>query len=446
MADPSTISGLSARWRADSISGVSSGSPAPTWPDTSGNGFAATNPSGTATVPTYVDGAINGLPVVRFTAANSQRLTSSAPAGLAAQTVVAVMIPQTASAARTIRGGANVTGSLQFCLENGTGTARLQSVKQGVANVAFSTGSPGVGSPVVTLFTYDSGSGLYEFRINGSPSGSGTNVQTLVADTTAIGSNRNTQYFAGDIAELLVWGRVLTSAELAAVDSYVQDRYAITVADYVPSTPLTAGYGGSGILASSSSPAAKGVAGYGGAGSLAASSAPAGSTVLGYTGAGAVSTSSKPSVARTVAFSGAGTLTATGSAPGAASVSYTGSGALAATPKPAADATVAYGGTGQLSSAARPSSTVQASYGAAGSLVSHAVPGAASVVAYSGAGQLAATGQGSPGGLAMYSGAGQLTSSSGIGRRIRYGTVRPVATYFGPSPVTAMYWGGSRFG
>lgn len=231
--DPSTISGLSARWRADSITGVTTGGAVASWPDTSSNGYTATNTSGSSSVPTFVSSSINGQPAVRFAAASSQRLVSNAPAGMAAQTIVAVMTPQTATTARTMRGGANVPGPVQFCLENGTATARLQAVKQGIANIGFSTGQPGVGTPVVTLLTYDSNSGAYEFRINGTTSGTGTTIQTLTADTTSIGANRTSQYFSGDIAELLVWSRVLTAGELASVDSYVQDRYGITVSDYL---------------------------------------------------------------------------------------------------------------------------------------------------------------------------------------------------------------------
>ncbi|MGO8931106.1 MAG: hypothetical protein ACLQU3_29980 [Limisphaerales bacterium] len=55
-------------FRADAISGVSDASPLATWPESSGygNNASRSNPSQR---PTYVMGAINGLPVGRFSAA-----------------------------------------------------------------------------------------------------------------------------------------------------------------------------------------------------------------------------------------------------------------------------------------------------------------------------------------------------------------------------------------
>lgn len=61
---------------------------------------------------------------------------------------------------------------------------------------------------------------------------SATNSQAVAIGSQANGAG---EYWQGSIAEVLVYDRVLTLAELAVVHSYVQDRgYGITVSDYDP--------------------------------------------------------------------------------------------------------------------------------------------------------------------------------------------------------------------
>ena len=69
---------LAAWLKADAITGVSSGGAVATWSDVSGHGNDAAQ-STAAQRPTYVAGALNGLPVVRFNSAASTYLSLSRP-------------------------------------------------------------------------------------------------------------------------------------------------------------------------------------------------------------------------------------------------------------------------------------------------------------------------------------------------------------------------------
>src|SRR4051794_15003785 len=76
---------------ADRITGLADAAAVATWPDASGNGNDATQAT-SAKRPVYKTGILNGLPVVRFTAANQHRLATAAFAVALAQpsTVVCV--------------------------------------------------------------------------------------------------------------------------------------------------------------------------------------------------------------------------------------------------------------------------------------------------------------------------------------------------------------------
>ena len=65
-------------FKADAITGLSNGAKVGTWNDSSGNNNPATN-AASARQPAYVAAAINGLPGVRFTAANSNWLAFARP-------------------------------------------------------------------------------------------------------------------------------------------------------------------------------------------------------------------------------------------------------------------------------------------------------------------------------------------------------------------------------
>lgn len=221
-ADPIVaIPGLVARWRADQITGLTGGAVVASWPDMSANGYTATEATAR---PTWQAAALGGQPVVRF--AGAQQLLASAPSGDPQQTVVAV-VSAGGSGVRTLRGAGGSRG-LQFRLESG---GAIGLVSQASANIAASTTTVTNAVPAIVTATFDQVANTYAFYHNGAASGSGAATQDLLAQTTVIGQRAGglVEYLTGDLAELLVWSRVLTSTELSTVHSYASARYGVTL-------------------------------------------------------------------------------------------------------------------------------------------------------------------------------------------------------------------------
>jgi hypothetical protein len=119
--------------KADSL-GLSDGDAVGTWTDSSGNGYDATQATGSAK-PTYKTNiTLAGKPVVRFD--GGDYLASSAPTDANGQTVIAVARPSSMTRSPTLR-GANTAGGFQ-CRYNATGS-KLQMVKQDVVDIGSST-------------------------------------------------------------------------------------------------------------------------------------------------------------------------------------------------------------------------------------------------------------------------------------------------------------------
>jgi hypothetical protein len=424
MADPSTISGLVVRYRADSITGVNDGGNVTSWPDSGPNGYTAVNTSGSTTAPTYRASSLNGQPGVRFTATSKQFMTSIAPSSTNLQTIVAIIVNASPAspATQTIR-SADGQGGLQFRLAGG----KPNNVAQAVAELGTSPTSVSAGASVL-ISTYDSGVGS-SWRVNGVAAGSVAVLRGLTTRTTRIGSNPDSanEEFNGDILELLTWNRVLTAAEQATVDTYAQDRYGVVVADYVGTAASSATYAGTGTLAAASSPAITTAVGYGGTGTLTSTGSPTVATAAAYSVAGALSTAGAPTTTAIASYSGTGTLTPAGAAVGTVTAAYTGAGALTvAATFLAAGSTAAYSGSGTLSSAGRPAGAATAAYTGAGTLAVSRRPALSSPASYAGGGRLS-------------------TTSTSTGSTIFMGATPIRAAYYGGIRLTALYLNGNRF-
>lgn len=228
--DPTYITGMTARWRADSITGVADGAKVSSWTDMTSNAYIANNAGGggASTVPTYKLNVLNGQPSVRFNIAQKQFLYSAnAPSGDPTQTVVAVLANYVVTgASQTIR-GATSSGGLQTRITNGL----VENISQFVK--ALGSASTSTPAQAAIISTYDASAGS-TYTINGNTAGSSATTSTLTARGTVIGLNgsSSSEGLGCDLLELICWNRVLTSTEKAVIDRYIQDRYGITVTDY----------------------------------------------------------------------------------------------------------------------------------------------------------------------------------------------------------------------
>ncbi len=231
MAAPDTIPNLHTWWRADSLA-LADNAAVASWADSGPNGFTLSQAT-SGSRPTYQTNEINGLPVVRFDGVNDA-LTSAAPGNLAAQTVIAVVKASATGGVRTYRGG-----QLQVVLDEGIPTAYSNSV--GLIAQA-SGGSVGTAAFRVLTFAWSDTANTWAWYRDGAASGSGSSSTSASATRDqALGQADATgarEYFAGDVAELIGYSRVLTAAERASVHSYLQEKYGIAVTDYVPSATV----------------------------------------------------------------------------------------------------------------------------------------------------------------------------------------------------------------
>lgn len=221
----SAIPDLSARWRADQITGLSNGDPVASWPDASGYGNDATQ-SFVPSQPAWTASAINSQPAVYFAGDPRNLVSSTASSSAAQQTLVAVLRTDTISADHTIR-AATGNGGLQVRLNS---TGNIQLLKQGVALLAASSGTVSNATDTVVTVTFDQAAGIYAITINGASAGSGSVSTTLTPGLgTVIGKHPDVgnETLDGSIAELLTWPRVLTGPELATVHTYTTARYSV---------------------------------------------------------------------------------------------------------------------------------------------------------------------------------------------------------------------------
>ena len=221
----------------DANVGVSTGTggQVTSWADQSGSGNHAIGVSGA--YPTLVTSGINGHPVVRFN--GNSRMTDPLSASIgSAETILGVIVGNSSSQLGTIVGPAGGDG-IQLRLANG----QLNLLRENTQGLGTSSGTLATGTPAIVAATTTSGS--QAFYINGTPAGTSGAAYAIVQpdNTSAIGYNwyGPGEFLNGCIAELLVYPRVLSAAELAQANACLQAKWlGIGPVNLLPATtPLT---------------------------------------------------------------------------------------------------------------------------------------------------------------------------------------------------------------
>ncbi|MDJ0454431.1 LamG-like jellyroll fold domain-containing protein [Gordonia amicalis] len=164
-----------------------------------------------AAKPTLKLGIQSNQAVLRFDGTDDT-MPTRVPANPAEVTIVAVVQHAEAQTGTII--GSGGTGGLQWRI-NASGTMEL--LKANTASIGQSALSVPVGAVAVVAVVYDS-TGTYSFYLNGKPAGGGVNAQTFTASTfLTIGATAGSEFFNGDIGELVVFTRGLTGPELRSI-------------------------------------------------------------------------------------------------------------------------------------------------------------------------------------------------------------------------------------
>jgi len=193
------------------------------WDDLSGNGRHATQAIG-ANQPAIVTGALNGRQVRRFDGVDD-RMIHGLNGSLTSCTIFAVfkkITEQTFYRGIIGIGPSNSSGSSML--------ARVGNNKWGTFTTTDARANSDTGTTNFGIYAIiDNAASGGSFFLNGSADGtySGNTVGQLTAN---VGGQDISQAYNGDIAEILVFSRALSTTERQAVERYLSNKYAITIA------------------------------------------------------------------------------------------------------------------------------------------------------------------------------------------------------------------------
>ena len=202
------------------------------WDDRSGNGYHVAQGT-TANQPRYGDATLNGISVLSFTAGNGERLNGTTT-GFSA-------LANGCTVCAVARSGANASSKIVLSQALGTGTAAttyLQALdtEQWHSNVAGA--AIGVGATGVTTWkrhaviipagagntvTIEQDGGAATATSTATTSGTAANGVFRVGTNPADSGAR----FLGDIAEIIVFGAVLTADQRARIDDYFVKKWGL---------------------------------------------------------------------------------------------------------------------------------------------------------------------------------------------------------------------------
>lgn len=206
---PSDLTGLTLWLKADAL-GLSNNDPVASWTDSSGNANHATQ--GTAgSRPVFKTGILNGLPVVRFDAADDALTTPLVVASPFSIFVVYDRAPDSGNRRA-------INGSNNYLIGPRSGNHQLY-------NGAFIVGPAVVDDTFVYAAALTDGGGT-TFRVDGSVIG--TNANTLGPGTLGLAAGgANIELLNGDIAEVIVYDHLLDGGDTAFVENYITTKYGL---------------------------------------------------------------------------------------------------------------------------------------------------------------------------------------------------------------------------
>ena len=230
LSSPTNLPGLQLWIEAGKVALGTGGTNLAWWPDQSGLGHHGSNILNPAFLPAWVTNAVNGRPVVRFDGVNDfLSFTKFMTGTLAGEVMVVLRSSASPGSERSLwRFGAFGTSYPNAAGQVWDGFGSSSSRNLGVPPVALTNAH---------LFNVSAASGFWQARFNGQAVFASTNNTVTFGNEHIIGLG--SYYFSGDIAEVLMFNRVLTGVERGEVEAYLNERYALVSAP-PPPTGLTA--------------------------------------------------------------------------------------------------------------------------------------------------------------------------------------------------------------
>ncbi len=221
---PSAVSGSNLKmWlKADAITNLNDGEGVPTWFDSSGNGQDAIQGNSTLQ-PLYKTNILNGYPVVRGDGSNDLMTNTTIGAVLhsATQGSIIVVANLTGDTSYGLMGFPTYIGYWRYV---GDGNGYF-GVMRGVRLEGTPTAMPTTGA---YIFSTVSGASTYTIHQNGVSKAS-TTTSWINPGTLVLFNETTPGYFAGDLAEVIIYNTGLSAADRQTVERYVGAKYAIAI-------------------------------------------------------------------------------------------------------------------------------------------------------------------------------------------------------------------------
>lgn len=222
-------------FKADTITGLSSGAGVAIWPDSSGHGHTAMQ-ANAGQQPTYVTGALNGLPVVHFNSTNSQLLTFVRPVQDDFTIFCVFRSTQGFSSGNQFYNGSGlISGAVSGSANDfGAGLFAGGQICAGVGNPDTSVNSIAGfndGNPHLLAFKRTESTGEIDLYVDGNFYGSatGTTNSLTAPGSLALGAQLTLNNFlSGDIAEVKIYNSALSDADRAAQEVILAQKWGVS--------------------------------------------------------------------------------------------------------------------------------------------------------------------------------------------------------------------------
>jgi fibronectin type 3 domain-containing protein len=214
------------------------------WPDALGNPIAASAQS--ANAPTFVASAIAGRGAVRFDGQNDHL---SLPGGFedfsTGMTLFVVARPTSVQAGSKLVLLGNGAGQGNVALgRNGSGAGLQYFTNDGAGNYGWFGTANALASNEAALYAVVQSGGAVNSLVTATVSKNGEVVGSDSVYVPPVGPRvvnyigrsywASDGYFAGDISEIIVYNRTLSTAEQTAVSSYLANKYDLTIVTPTP--------------------------------------------------------------------------------------------------------------------------------------------------------------------------------------------------------------------
>ena len=212
-----------------------------TWDDAAGTNDATQETA--ANKPTFESDEINGYPIVSFDSSNDFLSFSTASVKNSSYTLYAVGLRTDSSSSYAVGSpGGTANQDLHFGYSTNTQVRFGQWTND--LNVTVSAHNSPALTPFLLFGEFDSsvGHSVTEFRNGLKTEASNTNTVVLSGDKAGYLGRVSSNYYGGDLAEVVMYSRALSDSDEEKVQSYLALKYGISLKglqDYVDSSGIT---------------------------------------------------------------------------------------------------------------------------------------------------------------------------------------------------------------